>query len=135
MRTTGATGRVFISHSHQDNELGRDLARRLRDACLVPVVDFAAPLVSTDWKKTVHDQIRAADAMLILVTPAALKSAWMMAELGMAEGFELIILPVTAGVKPSDLPGPLQTYQVIPFDQVDRAINMLSERLTTAAND
>jgi len=40
---------------------------------------------------------------------------------------------VTAGLKPRDLPSPLRTYQVTPFDQVDRALNMLSERLTPAA--
>ena len=54
----------------------------------------------------------------------------MMTELGMAEGFERVILPVTAGVKPSDLPAPLQTYQAVPFDQVDDAIQSLCEKLT-----
>ena len=135
MTTARATGSVFISHSHQDNELVRDLVRRLRAAGLKPFVDLADLPVGADWKKTVREQIHAADAMLILVTPAALKSAWMMTELGMAEGFERIVLPVTAGLKPCDLPGPLQTYQVAPFDEVDGVINLLCERWTTAAND
>src|SRR5260370_19901250 len=130
-----ATGSVFISHSHQDDELVRDLARRLRDAGLKPFVDFTELPLGANWKKTVREQIRAADAVLILVTPAALKSAWTMTELGMAEGFERAILPVTVGLKPRDLPAPLRTYQATPFDEVDAAINMLSERLTTAAND
>ncbi len=134
---------VFISHSHEDNELVRDLARRLRDAGLNPLVDFAdltsggglrGP-VWMDWKKKVPDQIRAADAVLMLVTPAALKSAWMMRELGMAEGLERVVLPLTAGVKPRDLPAPLQSYQVTPFDEADRAINTLSESLTPAAKE
>src|ERR1043165_915924 len=121
MTTPQATGTVFISHSHQDNELVRDLARRLRDAGLEPSADFADVPIAADWKKTVREQIRTADAMLILVTPAALTSAWMMAELGMAEGFERDILPVTAGLKARELPAPLRTYRVVPFDQVDDA--------------
>jgi hypothetical protein len=96
-------------------------------------VDFAHLPVGSDWKKTVRAHIREADAVLILATPAALGSSWMMAELGMAEGFERVILPVTAGLKPRDLPAPLRTYQVTPFDEVDRAINLLSEKLTAAA--
>ena len=129
------TGTVFISHSHQDIELARDLARRLRDAGLKPFVDFTDIAPGADWRKTTLKQIRAADAMLILVTPAAIKSAYMMTELGMAEGFERIIVPVTAGVESQDLPDPLRTYQGVPFDQVDGAIRMLSERLTPVAKD
>src|SRR5262245_2074024 len=135
MTKSQATGRVFISHSHEDNELVRDLVRRLGDAGLQPFVDFTELPVGPDWKKTVREQIRSADAVLILITPATLKSPWMMTELGMAEGFERIIVPVTAGLKSRDLPAPLQTYQVAPFDQVDGAIRVLSERLTAAAND
>jgi len=59
-----AIGSVFISHSHQDNELVRDLARRLRDAGLKPLVDFADVGSGTDWKKTVRERIRGADAPL-----------------------------------------------------------------------
>jgi hypothetical protein len=135
MTTALSTGNVFISHSHQDNELVRDLARRLRDAGLKPLVDFTDLPVGASWKKTVRERIREADAVLILVTPAALTSAWMMAELGMAEGFERVVLPVTAGLRPRDLTAPLRSFQVTPFDEVDRAINMLAERLTPAAKD
>lgn len=135
MTKSPATGSAFISHSHQDNDLVRDLARRLRDAGLQPFVDFTDLPIGADWKKTLRKQMRSADAVLMLITPASLKSPWMMTELGMAEGFERIIVPVTAGLKSRDLPAPLQTYQVAPFDQVDGAIRMLAERLTTAAND
>jgi hypothetical protein len=133
MTTARTTGKVFISHSQQDNELARDLARRLERVGLKPMV---LPDIPTgDWKKMLREQIRQADAMLILVTPAALDSDWVMAELGMAEGFERIILPVTAGLKRQDLPGPLRTYQVTPFDEVDKVIDALSEKLTAAATE
>jgi len=128
-------GSVFISHSHQDNELVRDLARRLRDAGLKPVADLSDIPAGAEWRKVVRERLREAEAMIILVTPAALSSAWMMAELGMAEGFERLILPVVAGLKPRSLPAPLQSYQVIPFDEVDRAIEALAERLAPATKD
>ena len=135
MAKSRAAGNVYISHSHEDNELVRDLVRRLREAKLQPFVDLTDISVGADWKQKVREQIRSADAVLMLLTPAILKSPWMMTELGMAEGFERLIVPVTAGLKSRDLPAPLQTYQIAPFDQVDDAIRMLSERLTTAAND
>ena len=135
MARSRPTGSVFISHSHQENELVRDLARHLRDAGLKPLVDFTDLPLGADWKKRVRERIREADAILILVTPAALKSDWMMAELGMAEGFDRVILPVMAGLKPRDLPAPLQTYQITPYDEVDRSINSLAENLTPASKN
>jgi hypothetical protein len=135
MAASRATGRVFISHSHKDDELVRDLARRLRDAGLKPVVELAQLPAGTEWKRTVREQIRTADALLILVTPAALRSDWMMTELGMAEGFDRVIVPVTAGIKARDIPAPLRSYRIAPFDQVDGAIDLLSERLAAAAKE
>jgi TIR domain len=115
--------------------LVHDLARRLRDAGLKSVVDLTDLPVAANWRKTVREQIRRADAMLILVTPAALKYDWMMTELGMAEGFNRVVIPVSAGLKPRDFPAPLQTYQVTPFDRVDGAISKLAEKLTAAATN
>jgi hypothetical protein len=135
MTKSRPTPGVFISHSHQDNELVRDLARRLGDAGLRAFVDLTDRPAGADWKRTVRQHIRSSDAVLILLTPATLKSPWMLTELGMAEGFERLIVPVTAGLATRDLPALLQTYPVAPFDQVDSAIRMLCERLTTAAKD
>jgi hypothetical protein len=127
--------RVFVSHAHQDEELARDLARRLRKAGLEPFLDVADVPAGSDRKKKLHEQIRDADALLFLLTPAALRSGWMTVELGMADGFERIVVPVTAGLKPLDLPAPFQTCQTVPFDEVDEAIRTLAEQLTAGAKD
>jgi hypothetical protein len=135
MKTSQATGCVFISHSGQDNELVRDIARRLRDAGFKPFVDFEGVSAVGERKRILRERLREADAMLVLVTPAALKSPWMMAELGMADGFDRIIVPVMAGLQTTDIPAPLRSYQAVPFDQLDGAINELSERLATDSDD
>ncbi len=128
-------GRVFISHSHQEDDLARDLARRLRTAGLEPLPDLTDIPAASDRRKKLRERIREADAILFLVTPAALHSGWMITELGMAEGFDRIIVTVTAGLKPLDLPAPFQTYQAVPFDEADVAIRMLAGQLTAAAKD
>lgn len=135
MKTSRATGCVFVSHSGQDNELVRDIARRLREAGLKPFVDFEAVAAVTARKKILRERLREADAVVILVTPAILlRSSWTMTELGMAEAFDRIILPVMAGLKPRDLPAPLQSYHAVPFDHLDEAISELSERLAAASD-
>ena len=52
-----------------------------------------------------------------------------MTELGMAEGFDKLVVPVTAGIGPGRLPAPLQSYRAVPFDQLDRAIGELTQKL------
>jgi TIR domain len=130
MTTQRATGRIFIIHSQKDKELVRDMERRLRIAGLEP---FGVPdgiPAGGEWKKALLDRLRKADAVLALVTPAALDSPWIMAELGMAEGFDKLIVPVTAGLEPHRLPAPLASYQAVPFDQLDAAISELARRLS-----
>src|SRR5438067_988947 len=124
---------VFIIHSHhdQDRELVRDVARRLREAGVKTYVDFD----KVSYTKSVRGRIRAADAVLFLLTPSALQADSPMIELGFAEGLERLIVPVSAGVKPRDVPAPLRGYRVVPFDRVDEAISMLSEKLTATAKD
>jgi hypothetical protein len=93
------------------------------------VVDLAEPPFSTGWKAKVRKQMTEADAVIFLVTPAALRSEWLLTELGMAEGLDRIILPVTTGLKATELPEPLRGLQVTPFDEVDAAILALTEKL------
>jgi hypothetical protein len=123
------TRRIFIIHSQQDKELVRDMERRLRVAGLEPcgVGEIAA---IDGRKKALRDLLRNADAVLVLVTPAALTSPWVMTELGMAEGFDKPIVPVTAGLESHGLPAPLASYQVVPFDELDGAISELARRLS-----
>lgn len=135
MQASRATGGIFISHSGRDTELVRDIARRLRAAGLKPIVVLDVVSGVTERKKALRERLREADAVLILVTPAALESPWLMTELGMAEAFDRDIIPVTAGLKPRDFPAPLRSYQAVPFDRLDAAIRELSKKFAGTSDD
>jgi hypothetical protein len=122
--------RVFISHSSKNIELVRDIARRLRNAGFEPEIASGDMAAGTEWKNAVRQGIREADAVLFLLTPESLASDWTMTELGLAEGFERRVLPVTVGVTKRDLPAPLKSYKTVPFDRLDQAISQLAEALS-----
>jgi hypothetical protein len=127
--------RVFISHGTKDNELVRDIARRLRQAGFEPdVVSRDVPL-GGDLKSAVRQGIHEADAVLFLLTPESLASDWTMIELGFAEGFNRRVIPVTAGIARRDLPAPLKTYKTVPFDRLDQAILELTMSLAGGSAD
>jgi hypothetical protein len=132
MKPEQAISHIFISSSRQDAELARDIARRLRAAGFVPWLDSTVLGGGEDWNSILRDRLRDAAAVFMLLTPAALDSPWMMRELGMAEAFDKTVIPVVAGLTPERLPEPLQSYQVVPFDQLDEAIDGLTQRLAQA---
>ena len=120
---------MFLSYRSRDRELGRDVARRLQAAGLEPVLDVEAVPAAADYRQVLRDLIGGADAVLLLITPAALESGWVMRELGMAEGLEKPVLPVTAGLGSQKLPAPLGSYQAAPYDKLDEAIAGLRDQL------
>ncbi len=128
MKTEAATYRVYLSHSPLDRELARDMERRLRSAGMKPVPHVEVP-VPEDRLDALRERISTADAVLMLVTPAGIDYPWLMTELGIADAFRKLVVPVTAGLRQEELPGPLQSHEVVPYDRLDEAIAGLPRRI------
>jgi hypothetical protein len=134
MSTAQSTKRVFISHSMKDQELARDIARRLRAAGLDPVDSSSLPR-GVEWGKGLLQAILSADAVLFLVTPSALDSPSTVYEAGVAYGADKAIILVVAGVGKRALPEPMARYQAVPYDRLDSAISDLAQRLANGEKD
>lgn len=134
MSTRQATRSVFISHSAEDKELARDIARRLRAAGLDPI-QVAPRADRAEFRKALKAAARKADAAVFLLTPSALDSEWTIHELGLVDGSDKEWIPVTAGLGGRELPVPFRGCQTVPFDQVDQAIQQLVQRLNGVSQE
>ena len=76
MSTSSSTRRVFISHSRQDNELVRDIARRLRAVGFEPFADFGEFASGAEFKKHLRERLTQCSVFLVLVTPASQRSRY-----------------------------------------------------------
>jgi nucleoside 2-deoxyribosyltransferase len=123
--------KVFISSTKQDLELARDIARRLQAVGLEPMANRTVR-PGEDFRKRIGQVIRSSDAVIFLVTPAALESPWLAYETGVAEGLDKHILAVVAGTGQRPLSPVLESYQTVPYDQFDEAILALAQRLRGA---
>src|SRR5262245_53243814 len=128
MKSKEAVHQVYISHSPREQELARDMARRLQAAGMQPLLDLD-PRPSGTGKRALRARVQAADAVLMLVTPAAVESGGIIWDLGLAEGLGKVVVPITVGLDKGQLPEPLQTYDALPYDRLDEAIAGLTERL------
>ncbi|HKI30983.1 MAG TPA: toll/interleukin-1 receptor domain-containing protein [Gemmataceae bacterium] len=128
MSTKRSGRRVFLSYNPQDQELARDIGRRLQAANLEPLLLTDMP-AGEDYKKRLAEAFRSADAVLLLVTPSALDSLWTEYELGLAVGLNKVIVPVVASLGTRPLSPILLAYQAVPYDRLDSAIAGLARRL------
>jgi TIR domain len=105
---------VFISYSHDD----RETASALRDALKVAGVGVWTDndtAVGANWEDHLREAMGKAGAVIFLVTPASLASAYVMSEIGAAVAARKLVIPVvpTNGRVPRELPAPLRTWQLI----------------------
>jgi hypothetical protein len=98
MSRTGVHGadtiNVFLSHDSADAESARrirSLISRFVNARVFMDEDLR---VGENWKSRLRSEIRKADIVVALLTPAALYSSWVLQEVGGAWALEKPILPI-----------------------------------------
>lgn len=116
------TPRVFVSHSHTDDEFGfkliADIRRALGDETAV-WYDASGGLDGGDeWWKKIVTEVTARPIFLLILSPDAMASKWVQDELAMAwdqknSGEGKRIVPVLA--RPTDVRADLRTLQLVSF--------------------
>jgi hypothetical protein len=129
---------LFISHSSQDRAKTDELVDRLRAAGFEALfVDFDPSCgipAGRNWERELHAQLRKADGVVYVATPAAAASRWCFAELSLARSISKPIFPVlVAGTERLALLGDVQWVDVVA--EGERAFERLLEGLRRARLD
>lgn len=66
--------KVFISHAGRDAATADQVATALRKHGIESSIDASAAQIGSEWHKSVANALDASDAMLVLVSPDAMKS-------------------------------------------------------------
>jgi nucleotide-binding universal stress UspA family protein len=108
--------KLFISHSYQDKDFAEDLKAKLVALGHTPWWFEDGISVGQKWQEAILDHLRDVDALVILVSEASSKSAWVNHELGAALAYSEergtpIIIPVV--IDKIDLVAPLSRYFAI----------------------
>jgi WD40 repeat protein/energy-coupling factor transporter ATP-binding protein EcfA2 len=91
--------RVFVSHASEDRECAGELHEWLvaeRHEVFLDQDLRDGIVVGDDWDKRLHERLRWADAVVCVVTSAAVESPWCSAEVGIALSRGSRLLPVRA---------------------------------------
>jgi TIR domain len=112
--------RVFLSHSFTDkwvaDHIAADLAKREIDCFLAEKdVNTGAEIVAS-----VLNELRSSDALLILLSPASVKSDWVQAEVVMAVTLGIPFAPILLHVGTNDVPRLLAPYNARDINAIER---------------
>jgi len=119
--------KVFISSTHKDIEVARDVARRLEEAGVkVFSVDKTAvpdESVSTSANRFLRD----ADEVIVILTESSVNNPGIIFEMGAASGLHKRMTPIVVNVGSEQIPPFVSEY--VRFADVPRYITRLTERV------
>ncbi|SRR5712692_3180537 len=124
--------KVFISASHKDRDLARDLEHRLHEAG-VPVTYSELTLsIGSNYEKTFMNLLKAADEIIVILSSNSVDNLWMMYEIGAASSLRKKITPVVVGLENQELPPVIKQLKYIRYDKLSEYISNI-ERSAQAA--
>ena len=137
--------RIFISHSHLDEEIADLLIDFLSESIEISKkdirctsdpnhgLDFSSSSISDQLKNDLQN----AGALIVLTTIDSLRSPWILFEVGSFWTTDKLVAPIIGpGLTFEDLPGPLRGYRSIRIEdddvsyQLNELINQLARKLT-----
>src|SRR5436305_379689 len=126
---------VFISYSHRDVGVAKQLANNLRRLGLKAFDPASEIHAGDDWRKGIQTAIKQSDALILIASPEGLASSWVLYEAGAAEALGkrvMVLLPERHSV--AELPKEISFNQIVGFDPKapERAAQDIAARLDAA---
>ncbi len=96
--------KVFISSTHRDIDVARDLARRIEEAGVrvFPVEETSVPEESSA-AASVTRSLREADEVIVILTDNSIHNPWVLFETGAAFGLHKRVTPLVVNVQDSEI--------------------------------
>ena len=116
---------VFISASHKDRDLARDLARRLKEVSVGVTYSELTASVGSNYEKTVMGLLKSADEIIVILSSNSVDNFWMMFEIGAASSLRKKITPVVVGLEKQELPPVIQQLKYIRYDKLSEYISRI----------
>lgn len=125
---------IFVSHAAEDEDAVADMVEylncNLRDYSFFVASAKSIP-PGDEWWNTIASNLRAADALVAVLSPRSVDRPWISFEFGAAWAMKKPIVPITMeDLHPSEVPMPLAAFECINFER-DAAV--LVSRLAALA--
>lgn len=112
---------IFISYSHQDEELANKLKKSFDEHQLSTFLAGLSLPAGENWTENILESLRSAKWVFVLATPDSMASNAVQQEIGGALYGKKNIVPIMVGLGPEDLPRWLSDFQGVVASENDPA--------------
>jgi hypothetical protein len=130
--------RIFLSYADADRTYARHLQELISPFANFRIFTTDALSAGENWTPKLREEIARSDVFVVLLSPASVRSAWVLQELGAAWGLDKPIVPVlTQPEVTGKLSMALQDRRTIDYRSLDDpgAVTQFLDRLTAAADE
>jgi len=131
---------VFISHSHLDSWVARQIASKIENEGMETFLDQEHIKAGEDFEVRILQALHQADELLVLFTPWGQTSNFVWMEIGVAWYRRIPIVPVLYGLNIDELitqpnfPITVKKRDMIHLNQIEEYIGQLKKKLSTKAD-
>lgn len=123
--------KVFISHSSHDKWVARQISRLLESAGHDTFLDEKDIRTGDSIDVTIQEHLKDSDDLLLLLSPASIKSHWVFIELGGAKALGKRIIPILLHVGANEVPAVIAQALARDINELEKYIEELSSGVAT----
>jgi len=127
--------KVFISHSSTDKWIARQICSQLETRGVETFLDEKDIETGDSINHSIHAHLSDCDEVLLLLSPASLKSDWVLIELGGAKALDKRLVPILLHVGPNELPDVLADELARDINDIERYYEEVRRRSEGSAED
>jgi TIR domain len=124
--------KIFISHSSSDQWVARRIAHDLVELGATTFLDEKDFETGESIDDSIQAHLKDSDELLILLSPAALNSAWVLIEIGGAKALGLRLIPILMHVGANELPQPISMHLARELNAIDAYYEEVTARLSSS---
>jgi TIR domain/Mind bomb SH3 repeat domain len=119
---------VFISHSSKDKWIARRLSQDLEARDITTFLDEKDIQTGDSIDDSIQEHLAESDEVLMLLSPTALDSHWVLLEIGGARALGKRLVPVLLHVGANELPAPLAKGLARDLNDIERYYEEIERR-------
>lgn len=120
--------KIFLSHSSQDKWIASRISRELQERGFETFLDAKDIQTGDAIDESIRSHLRDCDEILMLLSPPALASPWVLIEIGGAMALGIRLVPILLHVGANELPQPLGKGLARDLNDIERYYEELSSR-------
>lgn len=120
--------KVFISHSSLDQYIARTISADLERRGVETFLDAKDIQTGDSLDDSIDGQLEDCDELLMLLSPAALKSHWVLLEVGGAKALKKRLIPILIHVGPNEPPPPLAKGLARDLNEIEQYLDEAEAR-------